>query len=138
VSFNDGTDEDFNSDLLLIADDLSITNGGTTQVPNFGFYFTGGSAVAMTIGDTFRFRLRRPNKSGYKLVVGGLNTSWDDVGIIGVPAKKKDTYRLIDVFKVKISGMPLSMKDGEYSSYQVTAKLQYDSSKSGYFEIISE
>jgi hypothetical protein len=138
VSFNDGTDEDYTDDTLLIADDLSISNSGDTQVPNFGFYFTGGSAVAMTIGDTFRFRIRRPNKSGYKVVVGGLNTEWEDVGIIGVPAKKKDIYRMIDVFKVKISGLPYSLKDGEYSSYQVTAKLQYDSSKGGYFELISE
>jgi hypothetical protein len=138
VSFNDGTDEDYTDDTLLIADDLTISNGANTQLTSFGIYFTGGSAVSMTIGDTFRFRVRRPNKSGYKLVVGGLNTEWDDVGIIGIPNKKKDTYRLIDVFKVKISGMPLSMKDGEYSSYQVTAKLQYDSAKSGYFEVISE
>lgn len=138
VSFNDGTDEDYTDDTLLIADDLTISNGANTQLTSFGIYFTGGSAVSMTIGDTFRFRVRRPNKAGYKLVVGGLNTEWDDVGIIGIPNKKKDTYRLIDVFKVKISGMPLSMKDGEYSSYQVTAKLQYDSAKSGYFEVISE
>jgi hypothetical protein len=138
VSFNDGKDEDYTDDTLLIADDLTISNGANTQLTSFGIYFTGGSAVSMTIGDTFRFRVRRPNKSGYKLVVGGLNTEWDDVGIIGIPNKKKDTYRLIDVFKVKISGMPLSMKDGEYSSYQVTAKLQYDSAKSGYFEVISE
>lgn len=139
VAFNEGTDKAFLSDDLLIKDDITVTSSSSTDVTGWGVKITGGSGtIAMTVGHTARFRVRRANKASYKVVVGGLNSEFEDVGIIGVPAKKKDLYRMVDVYKVKIAGIPLSMKDGEYSSYSITAKLQYDSVKAGYYEYISE
>jgi hypothetical protein len=137
VSFNEGNDKDFSDDTMLVADDISIGTGSGTLVTDFGIKFVGGSGtIGFTVGDTARFRVRPASTTGYKVVVGGLNSSFEDVGVIAFPRKINSEYSLIDMYKVKISGMPLEFKDGGYSSYQITAKLQYDSDKEGLYEIV--
>jgi len=136
VSFNDGTNEAYEDDDLVIADDVSISNGVATEVPNFGFKLMGGSAVAMTVGDTCTFRLRRPNKAGWKVRVGGIGTEFTTVSAVAF-VKRNNIYKALKIFKFKIAGLTLEQTK-EYSKYDITADLELDSGKGGYFDYIQE
>ena len=139
VSFRDGVDADFQDDSLCITeDDLTIATGTEVIVEGFGIALTGGSGtIALTPGDTMRFRVRRPEKAGFKVSIGGLTEEYETVSAIAFPKKKNDKFYAVKLHKFIIQGLPIEIGDN-YSKYEVTATLQYDSGKRGVMEFIKE
>lgn len=136
VSFGDGTDGAVIDDTMVIAQGLSITQSSETAIPKFGISLVGGSGtIAMTVGDTCHFTVRRASSTGYTLKVGSQLDSFGEYGVLLIPRKKGTSYRFIDVFRCQIAGLPISLKDG-YSEAQITVKALYDSAKDGYFRIV--
>jgi hypothetical protein len=138
VSFNDGTNIAFADDTLQVGSEITVVAATPEDITELGLHVTGGSGtIGMTIGDTCTFEIRRGTKTGYRLVVGGLSTVYEDVKIIGTFKQTQSTYRAVEIPKVKISGLPLEAGDS-YSKYSVTADILYDSGIDGFYRYIEE
>lgn len=138
VAFKDGTDKSYADDLCVIKDDVDITADTSTGITGFGFKLIGGTGtIGLVAGDTMRFRIRRPNKAGGKVIVGGVGTAFAAVTAFAFPKKKNDMYRAVHIYKFSVAGMPISMGK-EYSQYEISASLIYDTTKDGYYEFIKE
>jgi len=131
---------DFLDDTLKIKSGLSITTSGTTEVPGFGFKFVGGDStdgIAMTIGDSFKFTVRRPLVTGVKMLVGASDSSFSEFGCILTGQKSgSGAITYVDVYRCKAVGMPINFAEKAYSEWQITLKALYDSTKNGVFSYI--
>ncbi len=138
VDFSRGTDGAYEDDYLKIASAQTITKSGATVLANYGITLTGGGdTIAMTIGDSMRFTVRRPTVTGVKLVIGKASSTFSEFGCILTGQKSSGgAISYLDIYRCKAAGMPLQFKEKGYSEWAITIKALYDSAKDGVFEFI--
>lgn len=138
ANFVRGTDATFEDDTMTIASAKTITQDGDTVLADFGLTITGGAGtIAMTIGDTARFTVRRPSVTGVKLVVGQSGATFSEYGALLTGQVMGDgTLQYVELYRVKAAGMPIAFKEKGYSEWSITLKALYDSTRNGVFEFI--
>lgn len=134
-----GTDaSDYSSDLLLVESFTGVGSGSTHVLTNHGITLVAGaSAGAMVADDTATFEVRPVSTvGGITATFGGLGDSYSEFGALLYSAKRGNGEMFeIDVFRAKAIGMSLGAQEKAYSSWSVTAKCSYDSSRSGVYSI---
>lgn len=137
VDFGRGADAEFVDDALIIDTWTGITTGSTHLVPNFGITLTaGGSATAMTIGDTASFDVRPINTFNREVVIGGISDEFPEFGCV-VYCQKSGSGAVfeIDAYKMKAIGIGLGSERKAFGTNEYTAEASYDSVKNGVMKI---
>lgn len=138
VDFDRGTDGDYLTDSLKIAEAITISDtGGTTALADYGLTFTGGSGtVAMTEGDTATFEVRPVNTASMTVSIGASTDVRPEFGSV-VMAQKRGTGEMfeIDAVRCKAFGLPLGFNEKEFSTAEQTVKMLYDSELNKVFDI---
>lgn len=132
-----GTDTEFSSDVLKVASVTGVSSGGSSAVAALGITFTGGaSATAFVTGDTATFEVRPVNTGGATVRVGGSADIFPEFGcIIMAQARSNGELFEIDAFRCKASGMPLGFEAFAWAKPELKAKLLFDSTKNGLFDM---
>ena len=134
-----GTDaSDFTDDILEIASFTGVGTGSTHAVTGYGITLTAGaSAGAMTTGHTATFEIR-PVTTGVNVTAtfGGLNDVFPEFGALCYSAQKGNGEMFeIDIFKLKSVGCSLGAEEKSFSSWSISGKASYDTSRSGVFSM---
>lgn len=138
VDITRGTDVEIQDDnMKLLAADLTITTGGNTDSTDLGLRFTGGSGtIGMTTGDTATFEVRPVNSGIMTVRIGATTNVTPEFGCVLVAQKNgSDELFEVDAFRCKGSGLPIGFAEKAFSDLEAKAKLLYDSSKNGVFDI---
>ncbi len=137
VDITRGTDDDFDSDLLLIYTGTAVGSGSTHAVTSHGVTLVAGaSAGAFVVGDTAYFDVRPINSKSMEVVIGAQGNLFPNFGALIYGQKgADDTLYEIDAFSCKVLGMPLGAPEKQFSSYQLSGKLEYSSSRGGLFKL---
>lgn len=138
VDFKRGGAAEYVDDSLKInTTPLTITAGGMTEVPNFGFQLTGGSGtIAMVPGDTAVFEVVPPYARRMETVIGGSGDVMPEFGLIMIANKRgNDELFEIDAYRCKASGLPIGMAEKKFAEPEVKAKAFYDAQKNGIAKI---
>ena len=124
------------SDSMLV-DSYALSTNATVNISPLGLSFTCGSAPLLKVNDSARFRIRKSNISGVKLIIGSSASSFSEFGCIIAGQKKSDgSLVYADIYKCRAAGMPISFKEKAYSEWSINIKVLYDSEKDGVFEYI--
>ena len=139
--FNRGTAKTYlNSTTRTIAEGLSITTGVDTALTGFGIKLTGGSGtIAMTVGDTAVFKVRPINDSSDTIILGAFGSTpvpfaMECRGLL-VTDSGKESYSIIDFYKVSGGNYNGSMTVNEFSATEWTLIPAYDNAKKGFCSI---
>jgi hypothetical protein len=128
-----GNNEAFIDDTCAIETGITLSNGAPTSVVGLGLVFTGGSAMAMVVGDSFEFQVVEQNRQGFQIDVDD-NIDFSDVGAVVWPMPHDKHFSYIRLYRCKVAGMPYDLKDG-FSSYQITSQVLFDDAVSRYYRI---
>lgn len=131
----DGT---FILDDASVVAEITVSTGATVDIDNIGITLTGGaSATAFTIGDTAIFDVRPVNNGSSIVTVGSTNSSADEFGLMLVfPQKSDGQLYYIDIFRVKAFGMPFKSVTRDWSDFQLSGKVIYDSTNDGLYKAV--
>ncbi len=131
VDFANGTDEVLDDNFGLVETGVSVS--ATAAIANFGLTLTKGSGtVALTIGDTAEFYVRKPNKKSYELPFGSSSSNYQEVGVLLAGQKQADgSITTLEIYRAKVAGFPISFKEKAWSEWSLTIKVNYDSTKNG-------
>lgn len=131
VDFDKGTDKAYETDLLKItASPITVATSTTADVTGFGIQITGGTAPAMTIGDTAVFSVRKVNSGSSIITVGSSTASFPEFGAFLASQKKSDgSLFTAQLFKCKAIGLPLGFSEAEWLNADITIKALYDSTE---------
>jgi len=137
VDFQRGTDKVFEDDALKItASPLTLANGAAVEVPGYGFEITGGSAVAMTAGDTAELNVRPINDKSMEVVIGATTNVFPNFGAIVIAQKRGNDEMLeLDIYKLKAIGLPFALEEKAFSEAEITAQAFYDADQGGVFSV---
>jgi len=130
IDFLEGTDLTYVDDALKItASPLTITLGGATEIPSLGVELTGGgSAIAMTAGDTATFSLAKAHGGISEITIGQAATTFPEHGMLALAQKRANGDLLeIEIFKAAGAGFPLALEETVFAIPELTIKLLYDS-----------
>jgi hypothetical protein len=131
VDFDQGTDKAFSTDLLKItASPLTVGTSTTTDLTGFGIKITGGSAPAMTTGDTAYFTVRKINTGSSVITVGSSTSVFPEFGAFCASQKKSngDIFNS-QIYKCVASGLPIGFSEAAWLNADVTIKALYDSAE---------
>ena len=123
VDFAQGADGSFVGDSHKITPTpLTITMGGSVDIPNFGLELTGGAGtIAMVVGDTAVFSSKPINSGSREVVIGGIGAVAKNFGLLILAQKKSDaTMHEFNVFEAVAGGLPFSLGEKAYSEAEVT------------------
>lgn len=137
IDFARGTDETYDSDLLLVATVAIGDAGATTDVASLGLRFTAGSGTtAFTIGDTAKFRVKPPSTKSTNVTIGAASDTFPEFGSI-MYAKKRGNLEMLelDVFRCKGVGLPMALEENAFSEFEVKVEAFYDSAKDGIMDV---
>ncbi len=131
VDFKNGTDTTYEDDTLKINDTVLDISSGNATLADYGLEFVKGSGtIAMTIGDTAEFYVRKVNSSSIELVFGEAGSEFTEVGVILTGQKQADgTISYLEIYKARVAGMPISFNEKAFSEFSVTIKTLYDSDR---------
>ena len=142
VDFANGTDKDFEDDLLKITSaPLTITDGGEIDVPGFGIQIVGGSLVDfagnnVADGDTITFEVITPSTKSITARFGASADNFPEFGAIVVGQKRGNQEMVeLDIFRLKAVGLPLGFQEKAFSEAEITAQAYYDAEKNGVFDL---
>ena len=137
LDFARGTDKTFeDDDLKIVASALTISTGAAVEIPGFGLELNGGSGViALTAGTTATFSARPINTKSMDVTIGGTNDVFNEFGCLLAAQNRSGEQIILDIFRVKAVGLPISFAKGEWSNAEVTAQAFYDSARDGVFSI---
>ena len=141
ANFNRGESKAFLDNTLKITESpISITTAGECKVPGYGVTLNGGSGtIALTIGDTARFTVRRPSVKGFRVIVGQTGANFPEVGVLMCgQLQGNGGLTWVDVYRVKAAGMPVNFEEKGYSEWSITLKILYDAAKNGAFEYVTQ
>ena len=130
-SFEDPENLDITGEIILSDTEFDVTGYGialaSQGIPNF------------VSGDSCKFRIIEPDKTGEKLKVGALSSTFKEFGAL-VYAQKRGTNQIvyIELFRVKVYGMPISFEEKKFSEWQVDMELLYDDKRDGVFEFVRQ
>jgi len=135
IDHSRGTDESYDSDILLVETVTGVATGANSDVASLGLRFTGGaSATAFVTGDTATFEVRPVNSKSSVAVIGAAADVFPEFGAIVMAQKRSgDELFELDIYRCKASGMPISFEAKAWNKPEVKAKLLYDSAKDGLF-----
>lgn len=129
IDFTRGTDLSYVDEKLKItASPLTITTGTAVVVPNTGVSLTGGSGtIAMTVGDTARFRVTTPHAGVNSIKIGSATTTFPEHRQLCLGQKRAngDTFE-IELFRVNGSGFPIPLSEGEFAIPELSMRLVRD------------
>lgn len=113
--------------LKITATPLTLANGAAVEIVGLGVELTGGSAVAMVIGDTFRFNVRSAHSGLSTIDIGSGSTIFPEHRQLCLSQKRAngDTFEL-ELYKVVGGGMPIPMEEQAFSIPELSMKLVYD------------
>ena len=137
VDFGRGSVASYEDDLLKInSTPITITDGGTIDLPNFGLEFTGGSSVAMVADDTAIFESRPINSGSMEVVIGGTSDVFPEFGALAI-AQKRGNGELVelDIYRLKGVGLPMPMAEKSFSEAEITAQAYLDACRGGVFSV---
>lgn len=137
ADFARGTNGEFLDDDLLIDTWSGVAASGTHVVVGYGLTLNaGGSATALTPGDTAVFDVRPVNTFNRTVKIGGIADSAPEFGCI-VMAQKSAGGALfeIDLFKCKSIGFSLGADRKTFAQTEKTVDALYDSEKDGVFTL---
>lgn len=120
---SNGTDVDFqDSDMKLIASNLTVTTGGDVTVTGFGMKLTGGAGtIAFTTDDCAIFEVVASHTGIKQYSVGTVGSSQPYVGLYFIGQKQADGSNFtVFVPKVKFSGLPLNFTEKAFSEFELT------------------
>jgi hypothetical protein len=125
-----GTKVDFVDDTLKITP-TPITVSTTTDLTDFGLRIAKGSGtLALTIGDTAVFNVRKPNAGSFDIEFGNENSQFPQFGLLCFSQKKTDgSYDMVEIYRAKAVGMPVNFKAKSWGEWSGTFKPLYDSAK---------
>lgn len=129
IDFARGTDEDYDSDLLLVATVAIGDSGATTDVASLGLRFTAGSGTtAFTVSDTATFEVKPPSTKSMAVAIGSGSDVFPEFGAI-LLAKKRGNLEMteIDAHRCKAVGLPLGFQENAFSEAEVKVECFYDS-----------
>lgn len=129
IDFAHGTDEDYDSDALLVGTVTVPGSSGTADVASLGLRFTGGSGtVAFTAGDTATFEVQPPFTKSMSVAIGGNSDVFPEFGAL-VYAKRLGSGEMfeIDAHRCKGVGLPLGFEENKFSEAEVKVECFYDS-----------
>ena len=123
---------------LDIAGEISFPSTGD-ELEEYGITLSLKSNPAPVEGDSCRFRIIEPGKTGEKLKVGALSSTFQEFSAL-VYAQKRGTGNIvyIELFRVKVYGMPISFEEKKFSEWQVDMELLYDDARDGVFEFVRQ
>lgn len=97
----------------------------------------GSGTITFVVGDSASFFIRKPNFNGFSMVVGAAESSFSEFGMYAIGKKKSDgQIIMLDIFKCKAAGMPISFKENAYSEWQVNLQVLWDSEKNASYKIL--
>lgn len=137
VDFNRGTDESYDSDLLLVASVSGVATGANSDVASLGLRFTGGASVtAFVTGDTAVFEVLPLSTKSMYVVIGGASDTFPEFGAM-LYSKQRSNGEMfeIDVYRLKATGLPIGMDMGAFSQAELKAEAFYDSTQNGVAKI---
>ena len=136
VDIGRGTDGSHLSDLLLVASSVAFTSS-VASVPAFGLAFDQIGTPAFVAGETATFEVRPVNSESSDVTVGSLvGQSFPEFGALVYAQKRGNGEQLeIDCYRCKAAGMPIPFEMGAWASFEVNAKLLYDSTQDGLFKM---
>jgi hypothetical protein len=138
IDFARGTDGSYiNDSLKITSSPVAISTGSTVTIPTYGIEFVGGSGtIGMTAGATATFSVRPPNTSSMDVVIGGSSDVSPEIGMI-IYAQKRGNESMfeVDVFKARISSLPLAFSKGEFGIAELTCQAYFDSTRNGVLSI---
>lgn len=121
--------DSYENDVLKITSSpLAIANGASTVITGWGIALSGGSGVAMNVGDTMYVDVRKVNTGAEEITVGRSVESVQEfeAWIISEDQKTGDQFR-IWIPRCSASGLPVSMTEKEMSETEITLSIDYDS-----------
>lgn len=118
-----------NDALKINATPITIPGtSGTVAIPNTNITITGGSgAIAMTIGHMARFNARPINTYNYEFLIAKTGSSFKEFGITIFAEKIGSGYRALHLPRVIANGVPINFPEKEWSTFEATLKILYDS-----------
>lgn len=137
INFARGTDETYDSDLLLVGTTGTITTGGNTDVASLGLRFVGGAGtIAFVSGDTATFEVKPPSSKSMEVVIGGSSDTFPEFGAIMYAKKRGDGSMFeIDAYRCKGVGLPLGLEENAFSEAEIKVEAFYDSAQNGIMKI---
>lgn len=136
VDIGRGTDGAFLTDDLVVASALDVS-ASTAQLVAFGIEFIKVGTPAFTTGDTAEFEIRPVNSAYSTVRIGGVvDQSFPEFGCL-VYAQRRGNQQMLelDLFRCKGAGMPIPFEMGQFTGAEVKAKVLYDDSKDGIFDM---
>lgn len=137
IDFATGTDESYDSDLLLVHSGASITTGGNTDIASLGLRLVGGAGtIGMTVGDTATFEVLPPSSKSMSVTIGSGADVFPEFGAVLYAKKRGNNEMLeIDVFRCKGVGLPVGLEENAFSEAEIKCEAFYDSAKDGIMKI---
>ena len=122
LDFAQGTNKAFvGGSQKINATPLTITDGGDTDIPNFGLKLTGGSAVAFTVGDTAVFASRPSNTSSRSVNIGDPLSRSINIGLMAEAQRKSDgSMCSINIYNALMVGLPINLTEKAFSEAELT------------------
>jgi hypothetical protein len=136
IDLGRGTNGSHLTDDLCVASALSVASAAAT-LPAFGLEFAKAGTPAFTTGDTAEFEVR-PVNTGYSTArIGGVvDQSFPEFGCLVYAQRRGNQEQLeLDLFRCKGAGMPMPFEMGQFAGYELKAKILYDSTKDGIFDM---
>jgi hypothetical protein len=137
INFARGTDETYDSDILLVSSGNTITTGGNTDIASLGLRITGGAgAIAFVTGDSATFLVLPPSTKSMSVTIGASSDVFPEFGAM-IYAKQRGNLEMfeVDLFRCKGVGTPLGFEENAFSEAEIKAEAFYDSAKDGIMSI---
>lgn len=137
IDFSVGTDQTFDADdLSLLAAAVTIANGVPTAIGNLGISLNGGSAVAMTTGDSAVFTLDKAHGGLSEITIGQSGLTFPEHAMTMLASKRGDNSLFeVEVFKAIGAGFSIPIAETVFSILEITQKLLYDSNQNAVAKI---
>lgn len=136
ADFQRGTDEDYDSDLLLVAT-CTVATGANTDLATLGLRLVGGgSATAFTTGDTATFEVMAPTTKSMDVVIGANGNTFPEWGAIIMGQRRGNAELMeVEIYRAKGVGLPLGFDENKWSESEIKAKVFYDSAANAVFRV---
>ena len=127
-----GSQSDSYEDSTLKINSVAVTLGGggaTADLTSYGLRFTSRAAGSqdLHVGDTATFDVRKVNTGGEQIAIGRAGETVQEFSgyLFGEDQKTGDQF-YVEIPKCSASGLPISLKEKEFSESEVTLTFDYD------------